>query len=450
MMINMRNTLVLSIIFAITGCASTPPPTARAVSTTATSTPSKSANETSSIEIVESAPLETTLDHPDVPNTDQVWLDMMTHAQHSVSLAIFYASTQPGDHLEPVIQAIEAAAARHVDVRLLFDSSFYEKNRDVPDRLAKIPNVQVRLIDIKSRTKGVLHAKYFIVDDNDTYVGSANFDGRALDHIQEIGVRVHDRDIARTLDQVFRYDWREAEQLDPKLPIKQAGSNDVDVGAPMPESFAKRPLALPLPDLPATISHSGEATKVTPLISPRRLMPEGYAQLDELPRLVAAIESAKSNLDIQLLTYSIDTDDITHKFLALDDALRRADAHGVSVRMLVSDWNLDDNKIESLREIARSSKIKIDILTIPPFSKGFIPYARVSHAKYMIVDGRESWVGSSNWEESYFTRTRNVGLMIDGKKFSAELETIFESGWTSAYAKPFDANATYTPRKRTE
>lgn len=179
-------------------------------------------------------------------------------------------------------------------------------------------------------------------------------------------------------------------------------------------------------------------------------MPEGYAPLDELPRLVAAIEAAKTSVDIQLLTYSINTEDITHKFLALDDVLRRADARGVNVRMLVSDWNLDDAKIESLRELARNSKIKIDVLTIPPFSKGFIPYARVSHAKYMVVDGEVSWVGSSNWEESYFTRTRNIGLLIEGSAFAAELDKIFESGWTSAYAKPFDANATYTPRKRTE
>jgi phosphatidylserine/phosphatidylglycerophosphate/cardiolipin synthase-like enzyme len=444
-----RNTLVFSGILSLTGCAANAPPAAQNANLTSITTP-KSTNEKSTIEIVESAPLETTLDHADVPNTDQVWLDMIAHAQRSISLAIFYASTQPGDRLEPIVKAIEAAAARNVDVRLVFDASFYEKNKDVPNRLAANPSIKVRLIDIKSRTNGVLHAKYFIVDDVDTYVGSANFDGRALEHIQEIGVRVKDRDIARTLDQVFRYDWRDSQTLDPKSPLKQAVSANVTVDQPAPQSYAKQPLALPLPNLPVTISHAGEETQVTPLVSPRRLMPEGYASLDELPHLVRAIDGAKTSIDLQLLTYSINTDDIAHKFLTLDDALRRADARGVTVRMLVSDWNLDDNKIESLRELARSSKIKIDILTIPPFSSGFIPYARVSHAKYMVVDAKESWVGSSNWEESYFTRTRNIGLMIDGSKFAGELETIFTSGWTSAYAKPFDVNATYTPRKRSE
>ncbi len=447
MMLIMRNTLIFSAFFSFIACGANPPPVAQTVSTSATNAPRRP-DASSSIEIVESAPLETTLDHPNVPNTDQVWLDMMSHAAKSISLAIFYASSQPDDHLEPVLKAIETAAARHVDVRLLFDASFYEKNRDVPDRLAKNPSIKVRLIDIKSKTGGVLHAKYFIVDDHDSYIGSANFDGRALDHIQEIGVRVGDRDIARTLDQVFRYDWREAEPLDPNAPKPPKNGPNGDQSAP--HAYATPPLALPLPNLPVTISHDGEATHVTPLVSPRRLMPEGYAPLDELPRLVAAIEAAKTSVDIQLLTYSINTEDITHKFLALDDVLRRADARGVNVRMLVSDWNLDDAKIESLRELARNSKIKIDVLTIPPFSKGFIPYARVSHAKYMVVDGEVSWVGSSNWEESYFTRTRNIGLLIEGSAFAAELDKIFESGWTSAYAKPFDVNATYTPRKRTE
>ena len=446
----MRNTLPFALFSLLSACGAAPQNTPQTVSTTATTSPKLQAPvKSSSIEIVESAPLETSLDHPDVPNTDQVWLDMMTHAQRSVSLAIFYASSSPGDRLEPIVQAIEAAAARHVDVRLLFDASFYGKNQTIPDRLAKNPNIKVRLIDIKSKTGGVLHAKYFIVDDNDSYIGSANFDGRALEHIQEIGVRVHDREIARTLDQVFRYDWREAEPLDPNKP-PTAATSALQATLSNNAPYVTKPLALPLPPFPISIAYNGDVTMLTPLISPRRLMPEGYAPLDELPHLVSAIDSAKTSIDVQLLTYTIETDDIAHKFLTLDDALRRAAARGVTVRLLVSDWNLDDNKIESLRELVRNSKVKIDVLTIPPFSKGFIPYARVSHAKYMVVDGRACWVGSSNWEESYFTRTRNIGLMIDGEKFAGALENIFTSGWSSAYAKPFDANATYTPRKRSE
>ncbi|MGH7329104.1 MAG: phospholipase D-like domain-containing protein, partial [Polyangiaceae bacterium] len=259
------------------------------------------------------------------------------------------------------------------------------------------------------------------------------------------GVRVRNPDVAHVIDQVFRNDWREAEDLDPHRGVANSRERGAVEGF---TRFGPKPLALPLPTLPIPIKLADESEKVTPVISPRRLMPEGYAVLDELPRLLDAIDHAKSSVDVQLLTYAVSGEDVTHKFTDLDDALKRAAARGVHVRMLVSDWNLDNDKIESLRELVRGSKVEIEIFTIPPFSQGFIPYARVSHAKYMVVDGQVSWVGSSNWEESYFTSTRNVGLLVEGKKFAGKLDTIFETDWASKYAKAFDVNGTYTPRKR--
>lgn len=451
----MRNRAISTIFCGLAvmtaACGAKPAESPVGVSNAAFPTPSDVKRDESagaSLELVESAPLETTLDHPEIPNTDVVWLDMISHAKKSISLSIFYASSSSGDKVAPVIAAIGEAAMRRVDVRLLFDATFYEKNKDVENALAALPNVHVRLIDIKAKTNGVMHAKYFIVDDEDTYIGSANFDGRALDHIQEIGVRVKSKEIASALGQVFRSDWREGEDLDPKTqrPIAMAATTDTP---PTPvEGYGPKPLALPLPKMPVAIPHDGESEAVSLVVSPRKLLPEGYASLDELPKLEAAIDAAKTNVDIQVLTYNVDTDDIAHKFTALDDAIRRAAARGVTVRLLVSDWNLDDDKIESLRELVRTSKVQVEVLTIPPYSQGFIPYARVSHAKYMVVDGTTSWVGSSNWEGSYFTRTRNVGLMIESKRFAHELDSVFEGDWSSTYAKPFDANATYATRKR--
>lgn len=432
-------------IFSV-ACGGAPPPTPVGVSTAAMPTMPDDPKGALALQIVESVPLETTLDHADdVAATDASWLDMISHAKKSISLEMFYASSSSGDKLQPILEAIAEAARRNVDVRLLFDSKFYEKNKDTEDALAQMSGVHVRLIDIHAKTNGVMHAKYFVVDDADSYVGSANFDGRALDHIQEIGVRVRDHDVARVMDQIFRADWREGDDLDPHRGLANSRERGAVEGF---THYGPKPLALPLPTLPIAIGFAGESEKVTPVVSPRRLMPEGYAVLDELPRLLDAIDHAKASIDVQLLTYAVSTDDVTHKFTDLDDALKRAAARGVHVRLLVSDWNLDDDKIESLRELLRASKVEIEIFTIPPFSQGFIPYARVSHAKYMVIDGQLAWVGSSNWEESYFTRTRNVGLLFEGKKFAGKLDTIFETDWASKYAKTFDLNATYTPRKR--
>ena len=74
---------------------------------------------------------------------------------------------------------------------------------------------------------------------------------------------------------------------------------------------------------------------------------------------------------------------------------------------------------------------------IPPWSGGDIPFARVAHAKFMTVDRASAWVGTSNWEGDYFTRSRNVGVLVEGGKLPARLEGIFQDGWTSAYTKSF-------------
>jgi phosphatidylserine/phosphatidylglycerophosphate/cardiolipin synthase-like enzyme len=87
----------------------------------------------------------------------------------------------------------------------------------------------------------------------------------------------------------------------------------------------------------------------------------------------------------------------------------------------------------------------VKLTTIPRWSGGFIPYARVMHSKYMVVDGQAAWVGTSNWERNYFTETRNVGLIVEGAVFARELERFFSDSWTSPYAAEVDPHAAYTP-----
>jgi phosphatidylserine/phosphatidylglycerophosphate/cardiolipin synthase-like enzyme len=83
-------------------------------------------------------------------------------------------------------------------------------------------------------------------------------------------------------------------------------------------------------------------------------------------------------------------------------------------------------------------------VTIPPWSGGFIPYARVIHAKYLVIDDRRCWIGTSNWEWDYFHTNRNVGLVIDGKQPASTLNRFFLDGWNGPYARPVDPCVTYT------
>ena len=78
------------------------------------------------IEIVESTPIGTSLDNPDIRNTHEVWLEMIGNARQSLDLEEYYVSNMPGRQLESVLAALYNAADRGVKVRLIADSRMYK------------------------------------------------------------------------------------------------------------------------------------------------------------------------------------------------------------------------------------------------------------------------------------------------------------------------------------
>ncbi|HEY8073668.1 MAG TPA: phospholipase D-like domain-containing protein [Labilithrix sp.] len=353
------------------------------------------------IELVESAPVETTLDHPDVANAADVWPQMIDAATRAIDFAEFYASeAEPRwvaqSKLTPVIGAVERAVKRGVRVRFLVDSLFAPK---YPETLGTLRGIgaDVRIFDVQKRTGGVLHAKYFVVDGRDAFMGSQNFDWRALSHIVEMGVRVRSVKIAGALEDVFETDWQ---------------------------------LAAGAPDATRVRAHPGGVDgNVRFVASPRGWLPD-EAEWD-LAAIEEALAKAKRAIDVEVLTYKT-KDREGGDFHALDDAVRAAAARGVHVRLLVSEWGKKDAAVLA---IANVPNVELRILTIPKWSGGDVPFARVAHAKYMIADD-VAWVGTSNWEGDYFTKSRNVGVIVTGGDLPAKLRAYFDVNWSSAYAAP--------------
>ncbi len=331
------------------------------------------------VELVESWPLETTLGHADLRTAAVVWPGMINAAQTRIDIAEFYISTGP--RLEPVIAALEQAIARGVRVRVLADSKFSETYPETLDRLAA-HGASVRRW--KPSTGGVLHAKYFVIDAREGYLGSQNFDWRSLEQIQELGVRFSVPDDVRALEDIFETDWA------------QAGGE-------------------PRPPAPKAYSFNGS----TLIGSPRELLPD--ERLWDLPALVKLLDSAKQTIKVQVLTYRADIPELRS---ALDRAFKR----GVKIQLLISNWVL--RHPENLDGLPG----EVRILSIPQLPSGFIPFARVAHAKFCVVDGARAWVGTSNWERDYFFKSRNVGLLIDSGPLPRRLDSFFDGDWTSAYA----------------
>ncbi len=335
-------------------------------------------------------PRETTLDRPEVPNAPDVWLDMIAGAKRSIDLAEFYVSDAPGSRMHAVLEAIERAAARGVHVRLLVDATFYAKYPEIPDAWSHRANMQVRRLDL---SPGVLHAKYFVVDGREAYVGSQNFDWRSLEHIVEMGARVRAPHVVSAMAAIFEADWRVAGGEPFRLQIARASDGAIGLGA-----------------------------------SPKKLVPEA---LWDLPRLVSFLGSAKRTLRVQVLTYKTTSRDGS-AFHELDDAVRAAARRGVSVELLVSTWG---EKADAVRALASTPNVVVRVLDIPKFSGGDIPFGRVAHAKFAVMDHR-AWLGTGNWEGDYFYASRNLSLFFDDPSLAAELARVFDDEWRSAYARP--------------
>lgn len=373
-------------------CSSPPAPTP---------TPPVAPAAVPAIELVESQPVETPLDS-DLPDAHAVWLAMIERARTSLDVAEFYAANAPASRLEPIVKAIEDAVARGVRVRFLADTTFVRTYHDTLDRLQRA-GAQVRTLDLSGPTGGILHAKYFVVDGRDAFLGSQNFDWRSLEHIQELGARIRDRRVIADLAAIFADDWA------------RAGNE-----------------ALPASPRQAAAARSA----VTLVASPQDLLPAGVAW--DLPAIVAMIGGARRHVRVQLMTYRAGA------WTELEQPLRDAAARGVRVELLVADWAKRPKTIGGLQQLARTPNVEIRLVTIPAHSSGFIPFARVVHAKLMVVDGARAWLGTSNWDREYFYQSRNVGLIVEDAALAARIARFSDATWASAYATRVDPDAKYT------
>ncbi|MBF5043380.1 phospholipase [Aggregicoccus sp. 17bor-14] len=371
------------------------------------------------LELVESAPVETPLNHAALRDAKDVWPELFARATRTLDVAEFYLSNsnREGSALEPSVRALEAAAARGVRVRILTEEKFARTYPETVARLQAQPNVSLRRWDREKLQGGVLHAKYFVVDGREGYLGSQNFDWRSLEHIQELGLRLSGPAAVRPLSDVFAYDWA------------QAG------GEPLPS--ASGPAAAW-----TEARFGGERVRVLPVASPEGQVPASSAW--DLPQLVRLIDGARRTVRVQLLTYRARSRE--GNWEVLESALQRAALRGVQVELLLADWGKRKGTIEGLQALhAPERGLTVKLVTIPQHSSGHIPFARVVHSKYLVVDGEKGWVGTNNWERSYFHGSRNVGLVVEGAAFARQLDAFFLDLWNSTYASPVDPKAVYTP-----
>ncbi|MBI1797975.1 MAG: DUF1669 domain-containing protein [Candidatus Eisenbacteria bacterium] len=391
--------------------------------------------------LLETRPVETLLGNKDVYDAATVWLDAIAGAKKSLDLEHFYLSTWPGEPMQPVIAALAAAAKRGVRVRLILDARMHATYPQPADSLGTLKNLEVRVLDMKQVSGGgVQHAKYFIIDGDQVIVGSQNLDWRSLKHIHELGVRVREPRIATEFARVFESDWAAAAPTGGAKPAGSAaatlasGSPAQPMNPPTLEDMrvdnaarggAAGPRGIPL------VNGPGDTAWVRASFSPIGHAPDGLASDRE--RIVALIDSAKRDVVVQLLTYG--NGRAGDRDTTIDLALRRAAARGVGVRMVVSDWEADSGRLADLEALSGLPNVHIKLSHVPEWSGGYIPFARVEHCKYMVVDLMTTWIGTANWEPDYFHSSRNAAITIENRPIAVDARNIFMASWDALTAR---------------
>jgi phosphatidylserine/phosphatidylglycerophosphate/cardiolipin synthase-like enzyme len=380
------------------------------------------------VEIVESIPVGTTLDNPEIRNTQPVWLEMIGRARRTLDIEQFYISNEPGKLLENVLAAIAAAADRGVRVRIIVDAGMYKTYPESADLLGKHRNIEVRRINFAAIAGGPQHAKYFIVDDREIFVGSQNFDWRALEHIHELGLRIANQALAAAYGDVFNLDW----QLCP-----------LSAEAVKTFAIARKNYAFPI----RIAETGGDAVTLFPTFSPLNYIPD--PGLWDERAMVELIDGAKRALTLQFLSYSA-ADRQGGSYTAIDGAIRRAAQRGVKVRMIVSDWQKGTPAMTALKGLAAVPNIEVAFTAIPEWSGGYIPFARVEHCKFIVADAAKFWLGTSNCEKSYYHSSRNLGIVCTSPRLAGVLARIFQKSWESPYRESITQAGEYAPREHGE
>ncbi|NXE71696.1 PLD3 Phospholipase, partial [Calcarius ornatus] len=293
----------------------------------------------------------------------------------------------------------------------------------------------VRTVDLPRLTGGVLHTKFWLVDGVHLYIGSANMDWRALTQVKELGAAIYNCScLAEDLGKIFEAYWA-------------LGVPDASIPAPWPDSFStsinlQSPLEVTLNGTEAAVFFSvgaapvpgwghragGQCAGVTVLGSPGWGHHTGVTIMGSLcwgsPHW--GHHSEVTMLESLCWGYGCWPHSRAEMFPFLRSLAALADngtRYGVQVRLFL------------VPSSAAQSRI---------------PFARVSHTKYMVTD-RAAYVGTSNWSGDYFERTAGSALVVaqpgpGSGSFRERLRAAFERDWSSRYSVDIGDTASWAGR----
>lgn len=392
-----------------------------------------------------------------------------------------------------VYRSIENAADRKADIRILQHSGVYpDFARESADLAAGRPNVKnVTLLLSEWWGSGIVHAKVWISDSKDVYIGSANNDWKSLTQVKEVGVYlVGCSSVAKKVEIYYDNMWKLA-SLNSSAYTKLIWDRQWQAHRKVPcWSYFVQPQERCRSPLPSYVKvehvagypilsdpHMFQVPIITPgskkstsqrhasylSFAPPELL-FGKFQADE-QGWVDTIKSVQFGGTIRINTmdwlgqsqYMTPTIYWNSLSSAISEVVFSKKA---TAKILVGYWaHFIENTDQYLKSLLYSNtlcssseynrcggKVKIKYYKVPGFnltgaamsngtSTGNIypGYTRVNHGKYAVSDVR-AHIGTSNLIWDYFYTTAGVSFGTYNPAIVSQLQEIFDADWNSPYA----------------
>ncbi|CAL0327171.1 unnamed protein product [Lupinus luteus] len=396
-----------------------------------------------------------------------------------------------------VYDSLDDAADRNVSIRLLSHSGVYPTFTEEPSNLASgRPNVKNVTLLLKDWWgSGIVHAKVWISDSKDLYIGSANNDWKALTQVKEVGIYLADCPrIAKKVEVYFNNLWKLASlnssaytktvldqqwQVERKVPC---WSHFVDsrercksplprylriphvTGYPIlsdPHMF-EVPIQTPGRNSSTTHSEFNYLSFAPPELSFGKYQSDEQAWIDTIKSV-----GKKGTVRISTMDWLGQSEytDQTIYWSSISSAISEVVfSKHATVKLLVAYWaHFIDNTDLYLKSLLYSnilcssskynnctSKVEIKYYLVPGFNRTgpathdgastgniYPGFTRVNHGKYAVSDVR-AHIGTSNIVWDYFYTTAGISFGTYNTAIVSQLQEIFDADWNSPYAVPVE------------
>jgi phosphatidylserine/phosphatidylglycerophosphate/cardiolipin synthase-like enzyme len=147
-----------------------------------------------------------------------------------------------------------------------------------------------------------------------------------------------------------------------------------------------------------------------------------------LSAVLADLNAARVSVDLAVFDFDIS---------AMSDALLRAAARGVTVRLVVDSENLDTPEVSEQTGILQHAGIAVRFDRREPFM----------HDKFIVVDGAVAWMGSWNMTDNDTWRNNNQMLRFASRQVAADYASEFQQLFDGRFGSA-KSSATPYPRVR--